>query len=884
MFIFSSGSIRNGKENMSKNLKILLCWVAFLLLVCPSQIKADDPGDAAPNPVGGCRSFFNNGGYLFDDFEHIAYTNGFLEMHFKLKTPYNDGRGWFAKVFMHKADCAAISYASSDTMIGPMPYGMQFYSIRFSDETHYDLWNDESDLKLDCSGCSGDLPPEDYKTVSYSGTLDGGATFFHSGDYYIKGAPPEIASPVLIIPGITGTELLLNAKPVWPDPAQLLINSSDDFMSVLALNNQGAAVNTSVVPGQALANFNYSVGTYHYFDLLISDLDQAGFHQGQNLFLFPYDWRLGVKDLTAQLRQKVTDVLAQTGAKKVNIIAHSYGGLIAKEYSLEGDSVKIDKLIMVGVPNLGSVQAAKTLLFGDNLGIPLLNSEEIRKLAQNMPSIYNLLPSKEYFTHNVGYYDDLSNPTLKTILNYDQTKNFLVGLGKNQGLIDLGEQLHGDAFDNFLSADPSNTFNIVGCARPTLKTINKMYYGQGSVLNRILNQPKYRIETDNGDGTVLLSSSTHLSLPSANNFYAPGVDHSKLLNDAGVRKQILTLLKGGSNNLQSSTANCGVKGKLVSLPSNIELTISNKANGEKLLSGLDYSENKIGDSNFVYLPDGTDYLIDAPAPADNKVDAAIKNYDNSKTTYYDNILVNQKFEIAASSDGDTVKTDDNGLQQAITPTYTEDASGQPSQPTLDLAAPITKLNFKGQQYVSGSIGVNPEDRKINLTATDDLSGISTTKYSTDDGYSWKDYSSEFDLPLDAASIWFYSVDKVGNIEQPNNILLNWDFSNQSPTVVVNNTGTALPSPVSTSPQSNDETEAVAPPDEEDIGAESASAGLEEHDNPEEVLSVASLPTGAAQLQLTVNLPEIKVTLPAPATDSSYGTFSLLRILFHLIFF
>ncbi len=861
---------------MIKILKNLLLIFAVSAVLWPASVFADDPGDVGPQLPDQCRSFFNNGGYLFDDLEQATYSNGFLEMHFKLKEPYNDGRGWFAKVFMHKLDCTTTSYQASNALIGPLPSKMQLYSVRFSNETHYDLWDDEIDLKIDCDGCSGDIPTGDYSRISYSGLRDGGATFFHSADYAIKQVQPA-PNPLLIVPGVTGTELLLNAKPVWLDLPQLLINSSDDFMNVLDFNGQGLAINTSVVPGQVIKSLNYSFGTYHYLDLLINDLNAAGYKLDESIFMFPYDWRLSAKDLALQLAQKVTEILTKTGAAKVDIIAHSYGGLITKQYLLS-HGPEIGKTILVGVPNLGSANAAKTLLFGDNLGIPLLSSEEIRKLSQNMPSIYDLLPSKEYFLHNQGYYDDFANPNVKSILNYDQSKDFLISLGKNKTLLEQSEQLHVNSFDNFIPSDPNNTFNIVGCALPTLKTINKMFYGQGSILSKILKQPKYRITTDNGDGTVLLPSASHIQIPAKNTFYMPGVEHGKLLSSPGIIGQILALLKGTTSTLGNGTSGCGVKGKLVSLPSNLEFNISNKSTGTKLVSGLDYSEDRIGDSNYIYLPPSNDDYVLASA-ANSPIDVSIKNYDNSKTTYYDQVTVNQKFQVTTGPAGDAVEVDDNDQPRTVTPTYTEEQSGQAVSDTVDSVAPVTKLIFGSKEYSAGLLNLNPENHNVTFIALDDISGVLVIRYSLDDGDTWKDYSSAFDVPIGVSTVWFYSMDKVENIEEPKRVDLDWGFSGDSTTVIVN-----PPVPVTVPVGAGEDNVEALDAELDDADLEPSVDAIVE-DEGLEPLIVSDSPV-YPEIHITINLPEAKQgPAVSPSSPSGFGwVFKLFNSVLHLIFF
>ena len=93
---------------------------------------------------------------------------------------------------------------------------------------------------------------------------------------------------------------------------------------------------------------------------------------------------------------------------RFDIVAHSMGGLIARYFlrfgtedlPLDGSLPKVswagaeevDRLVMVGTPNLGSIEALEELLNGMDLGLFLPSFD--RSLLGSMPSIYQLLPRR----------------------------------------------------------------------------------------------------------------------------------------------------------------------------------------------------------------------------------------------------------------------------------------------------------------------------------------------------------------------------------------------------------------------------------------------------------------------------------------------------------
>lgn len=73
-----------------------------------------------------------------------------------------------------------------------------------------------------------------------------------------------------------------------------------------------------------------------------------------------YKTEEGIKSYADKLA-KVVDVLYECTKSPVNIVAHSMGGLIAREYVVLYGSDKINKLIMLETPNFGSPLAKEAI-------------------------------------------------------------------------------------------------------------------------------------------------------------------------------------------------------------------------------------------------------------------------------------------------------------------------------------------------------------------------------------------------------------------------------------------------------------------------------------------------------------------------------------------
>lgn len=120
-----------------------------------------------------------------------------------------------------------------------------------------------------------------------------------------------------------------------------------------------------VVPGFTTGPI-VSVG----YQPLVQRLKNAGYDV--TLLVYP-DYGLGDINANAQrLASTVASVRARTGASKVDLVAHSMGGLVSRAYIKDlGGSTKVDSLITMGTPHYGTDLAviAQFLTFGSCVGI-----------------------------------------------------------------------------------------------------------------------------------------------------------------------------------------------------------------------------------------------------------------------------------------------------------------------------------------------------------------------------------------------------------------------------------------------------------------------------------------------------------------------------------
>ena len=230
--------------------------------------------------------------------------------------------------------------------------------------------------------------------------------------------------PVIVIPGILGTELInpKTGETVWPSAfrtSQEGLPISPDLAS-----NRDDLVPGKIVETVRLARVLPEV--YVYRDLLEALRHYAGYRNGDwenppvdgyqdTYYVFAYDWRQDNVKNARELVRRLERLKTKLGRPdlRFNVVAHSMGGLIARYAAMYGDAdlpagdgpiqptwrgaAHINKIVMIGVPNEGSADAFATLVEGYSITeglrrrVPLLN-KLTKEDAVRTPSVFQLMP------------------------------------------------------------------------------------------------------------------------------------------------------------------------------------------------------------------------------------------------------------------------------------------------------------------------------------------------------------------------------------------------------------------------------------------------------------------------------------------------------------
>ncbi len=639
-------------------------------------------------------------------------------------------------------------------------------------------------------------------------------------------APVSMKNPVLIVPGLLGTELKDGNTLLWADLNRMFADPADSFMDLLALNKNLSSSDSNVSAPDVIKKLDTALGLidFDYTDGLITEFKNQGYIENQTLFTFPYDWRYGASGKYADgttnsdlLGQKIQQILTQTGADAVDVVAHSQGGLIVKKYVADHPtSHHIGKAVFVGVPNTGAPKAINALLQGDNAGIPWLSQDEMKKLAANMPAIYDLAPSQQYYDNagsfvkviNEGQVGDFNAYTEKD-LDYQDFGSFLTNdHSLNSQALTNAENLHTKDFDNFdLRTAGIDLYSIDGCKAATVGKII-----EDRSIN-ILGQNLTDYKTPKfvpGDNTVPLESATNLPVDSAKKFYLLTASHSTMLSQDGSRQEIVNLISGSSLGVNSKfitqdIGRCNLNGKAISIFSPVNIFVTDQ-NGNTLGNAADGSvANQIpgadfeimGDHKFLFLPtdDSQTYSIAIQGTGTGTFTIKSQNIANSQpdnAEVFSNLPVTPNLtgninlgSSPAGQDTLSVKTNSGSAPVTILPSAVVAA-----EQFDDSLAPVSSVIVSG---TAGQPGFYRSDVKFSINSSDPIipgsenqtSGVLSVAYNLDNSGYKNGQGNSAVVTVSAEgnhAITFFAIDNAGNKESEKTV--NFTIDKTAPEAII----------------------------------------------------------------------------------------------------
>jgi pimeloyl-ACP methyl ester carboxylesterase len=269
--------------------------------------------------------------------------------------------------------------------------------------------------------------------------------------------------PIIIIPGILGTELINRntGEKVWPSRS---ISKTDSLKLPISANLKSNTDNlfpAQIIEKASVFRFFPEVGIY---DALIKSIEiYGGYKEGNwdnppkdgfqdTYYVFAYDWRKDNIENARLLIRKIESLKRKLGKDdlKFNVLAHSMGGLIVRYAAMYGDNdlppdpnsivpnwagaKHFNKIFMFGTPNKGAMSAFIGLFEG--YYVKVLNSKiEFPNLSADVlfsfPSVFQLLPSPDA----AKFYDENLQPLDLDLYNPETWIKYNFGIFSNEKLL-----------------------------------------------------------------------------------------------------------------------------------------------------------------------------------------------------------------------------------------------------------------------------------------------------------------------------------------------------------------------------------------------------------------------------------------------------------------
>lgn len=220
--------------------------------------------------------------------------------------------------------------------------------------------------------------------------------------------------PVIFVHGVLGSKLRdkeTGEEGWFSSPWKLLF---DEFRHLaLEIDPETLSIKDSIYEPYELAGD--IIGKDFYGNIIDTLIEFGGYQHAtpgdkidpaqKNLYTFIYDWRQDNVINAGKLADLVDQIQQDYGNPnlKVDIVAHSMGGLITRYFMRYGrvdvtndndfpinmyGGDRVRRVVLLGTPNLGSVKMMNGFISGIQLGLKRINPETLL----TMPSLYHLFP------------------------------------------------------------------------------------------------------------------------------------------------------------------------------------------------------------------------------------------------------------------------------------------------------------------------------------------------------------------------------------------------------------------------------------------------------------------------------------------------------------
>lgn len=363
-----------------------------------------------------------------------------------------------------------------------------------------------------------------------------------------------VKEPLIFIPGIAGSKLSeVGDGNIWPalfrDVTRLTLDPQKQQTNIFVPDAiRSTAFAGGLVTVQVYAPLINELVNEGYVEYKVNndpvrrttagcDLTQKQDDPAQNpsLFVFAYDWRKSTSGNAAALKDYVGCVQQFYPGAKVNLLAHSMGGVVSRRYIIDNPGThKVNKLVTIASPFAGAPKALHVLESGEFFNkwpLDSLFASDMKALSEFFPGAHELIPGRLYFALGGRPFGETTwdyDKNGRIDPTYDTFNKLATGLDRQHARSLPGAvatQFHDKAGQDDWRGDQSGIkyYHIYG-AQKLARTVGKAL----AISETICDAPGVNCRSQNstkfekvvGDGTVPLLSTERIG--SGLNLNAPG--------------------------------------------------------------------------------------------------------------------------------------------------------------------------------------------------------------------------------------------------------------------------------------------------------------------------------------------------------------------------
>jgi pimeloyl-ACP methyl ester carboxylesterase len=196
-----------------------------------------------------------------------------------------------------------------------------------------------------------------------------------------------MAIPVVAIPGYFGSKLAdaTSKKLIWIDGSGLLQPEVTLEALRLDIGDPNRVIPVGILDEVVILPPFWDPGFYKGLTKFLRD------NLKRLTFEFFYDWRKSLEEAADLLDRQIQRWHDETGAERFDLVAHSFGGLVARAYLQKHGTGRVDRLITLGSPHKGAIETFEAIVNGSK--VFTFPAAKVKQVSRTFPSAFEVLPT-----------------------------------------------------------------------------------------------------------------------------------------------------------------------------------------------------------------------------------------------------------------------------------------------------------------------------------------------------------------------------------------------------------------------------------------------------------------------------------------------------------